>query len=144
MEQGGTRPSLRPPLYVVQELVQLHPVTRRIGGQDSLCNREHLVLIRHHLTPSLGHVFLASVCVSRLAFTLFALLCVISRFEYWLSTVLVFDPMLFYSLQIDQMLTRCLPFLAWGLCGFPERDPVSEATVPLRRRILASVREGRE
>lgn len=58
--------------------------------------------------------------------------------------VLVFAPMLFCSLQSDRMLTRRVLFLAWGLCGFPERDPVSEATVPLRRRILASVREGRE
>ena len=52
--------------------------------------------------------------------------------------------MLFCNLQSDRKLTRCVPFLAWGLCGFPERDPVSEATVPLHRRILASVREGRE
>ena len=52
--------------------------------------------------------------------------------------------MLFCGLQSDQILTRCVLFLAWGLSGFPERDPVSEATVPLRRRILAVVREGRE
>ena len=58
--------------------------------------------------------------------------------------VLVFAPMLFCSLQSDRMLTRRVLFLAWGLCGFPERDPASEATVPLRRRILVSVREGRE
>ena len=58
--------------------------------------------------------------------------------------VLVFAPMLFCSLQSDRMLTRCVLFRACGLCGFPERDPASEATVPLRRRILASVREGRE
>ncbi len=52
--------------------------------------------------------------------------------------------MLFHSLQSDRMLTRRVLFLAWGLCGFPERDRASEATVPLRRRILAGVREGRE
>ena len=58
--------------------------------------------------------------------------------------VLVFAPMLFCSLQSDRKLTRCVLFRACGLSGFPERDPVSEATVPLRRRILAGVREGRE
>lgn len=53
-----------------------------------------------------------------------------------------FDLMLFCSLQSDQMFTGCVSFLAWGECGFPERDRASEATIPLRRRILASVYEG--
>lgn len=80
--------------------------------------------------PSSFHAFRSAV--RKFAFRLLA----IYGSSFWSRSLLQFPE---WSPADQACALSCM-----GPVGFPECDPASEATIPLRRRILAGVREGHQ